>query len=432
MRRSLIVTVLAAVSLALLAMLIPMAVLVQNFALEDRLSRAALEVQATETVVSGQDKGAVAVYLDRVNRVIDGSRTTVLYPDGTAVGPTTGEDEGVREARETGQARVDDTDYGAQILVPVSLGGNSTVPDQTPVVRVEVFRPGASAGIYRAWALLVALALLLLVGAVALADRLGRSFVQPIRALATQAQHIGAAGAGPVEVRGPPEVRELGSALNRLVGRIETLLARERRSVSDLSHTLRTPITALRLRIDGLADADERARLGADVDHLEEMVNHVVREGRRSEREGIVAACDGVRVVSERTAFWSPLAEDQGRPMTTTVPPQSVWVRTGEQDLGALVDVLLDNVFSHTPDAAAVTVILGARDDGGLELVVDDAGPGFPEGLDAARRGVSGRDSTGLGLAIVHRTAEESDGSLELSRSPSGGARVTVVLGPAR
>ena len=59
MRRQLIVTVAAVVSMVLLAMLVPTAVLVRSYALEDRLSRAALEVQATETVVSGQDKGDV-------------------------------------------------------------------------------------------------------------------------------------------------------------------------------------------------------------------------------------------------------------------------------------------------------------------------------------------------------------------------------------
>ncbi len=430
MRRSLIITVAAAVALALVAMLVPMAVLVQAFALEDRLSRAALEVQATETVVSGQDKGAVAVYLDRVNGRNDGTRTTVLYPDGTAVGPTDGEDDRVRESRRTGQARVDDTAGGAEILVPVSLGGSSTVPEQTPVVRVEVMRPGASAGIYRAWAILAVLAVALLVGAVALADRLGRSFVDPIRALASASQNLGGHTAQAVPEQGPPEVRELGAALNRLVERIETLLERERRGVSDLSHQLRTPVTALRLRIDGLADPAERHRLGADVDHLEGMVDHVVREARRSEREGLVAACDGGAVVRDRLAFWAPLAEDQGRSLRVVQHDGPAWVRAGTQDVAALVDVLMDNVFTHTEEGAAVEVQVAARPGGGLQLVVDDAGPGWPVAVDPTRRGASGAGSTGLGLSIAARTAQESGGSLRLARSPLGGARVEVLLGP--
>ena len=74
-------------SMVLVAMLVPMAVLVRGYGNEDQLLRAALEVQATETAVSGQDKGAVAVYLDRINDHT-GTRTTVLYPDGTGIGPT--------------------------------------------------------------------------------------------------------------------------------------------------------------------------------------------------------------------------------------------------------------------------------------------------------------------------------------------------------
>ena len=118
MRRSLITTVAAVVAVVLLAMLVPMAVLVRSYALEDRLSRASLEVQATESVVSGQDKGAVAVYLDEVNRG-GATRTSVLYPDGTGIGPDPGEDARVAQARTSGRARVDDVPGGVQVLVPV-------------------------------------------------------------------------------------------------------------------------------------------------------------------------------------------------------------------------------------------------------------------------------------------------------------------------
>ncbi len=432
MRRRLIATVAAAVSMVLLAMLVPMAFLVKSYALEDRLSRAALEVQATESVVSGsgEDKGSVAVYVERLNRQ-DDVKTTVLYPGGIAIGPNPVEDDRVREARRTGQARVDDVDGGAQILVPVSLGGSSTTPEQTPVIRVDVLDSGATNEIYRAWLLLAALGLVLLVGAVLLADRLGRSFVEPIRALAEQAGQLGERStAEPVGLEGPPEVRELGAALNRLVGRIEVLLERERQVVADLSHRLRTPITALRLRIDGLSDEAERNRLSEDVDHLESMVDHVVHEGRRSEREGLVSETDGVAVLAERIRFWAPLAEDQGREFSFEAPDSPHPVRASRDDLAALVDVLLDNVFSHTPDGAPVAVRLGPLPEGGLELVVDDGGPGFPEGLDAARRGASGAGSSGLGLSIAERTAAQSGGELVVSRSGLGGARVRVVLGP--
>ncbi len=193
----------------------------------------------------------------------------MLYPDGQGVGPQPGEDDRVRQARSTGQARVDDVAGGAEILVPVSLGGSSTTAETTPVIRVFVPEPGFfSDATLRAYLALTGLGLALLVGALLIADRLGRSFVDPIRRLATYTQSLGTSRTLPPEPSGPPEVRELTATMHRLVGRIELLLEREREAVSDLSHRLRTPITALRLRIEGLAESDERARLSDDLDQL--------------------------------------------------------------------------------------------------------------------------------------------------------------------
>ncbi|MCW2791830.1 MAG: hypothetical protein JWO76_928 [Nocardioides sp.] len=436
MRRSLIVTVAAAVSMVLLAMLVPLAVLLRGYALEDRLSRAALEVQATETVVSGQDRGAVSLYLERINEDPD-TQTTVLYPpddlhpEGQDVGPDPGQDARVRAARETGQARVDDTDGGAEFLVPVSLSGSSAAPERTPVIRVVVEAPGLRSSVGRSWLVLLALGLVLLAGALFMADRLGRSFVVPIRRLASYATHLGErVGAEPVVPEGPTEVRDLAGAMNRLVGRIEVLLERERQGVADLSHRLRTPITALRLRIDALPDPADRARLSEDLDLLVGMVDHVVSEARRSEREGLVPESDAVATLADRARFWVPLAEDQDREVRLDFPTGPIPVRTSEQDLTALLDVLLDNVFTHTPEGAPVAVTVEARPTGGVVLTVDDAGPGFPVGVDVADRGTSGGGSTGLGLAIAQKTATESGGGLRLERSPYGGGRVVVELGP--
>ncbi len=435
MRRSLIAVVAAAVGMVLLAMLVPMALLLRGYALEDRISRAALEVQATETVVSGasDDLGAIAAYLDQINRGT-GIDTTVLFPGSdpsTDVGPDPGEDYRVLDARTTGRARLDDVDGGAEFLVPVSLGGSSARPGETPVIRVVVHEPGwTESGILRSWLVLLLLGLVLLAGALLLADRLGRSFVQPIRALAAYAGTLGHRDVSPVEPGGPPEVRELSAAMTRLVARIEVLLERERAGVADLSHRLRTPITTLRLRVEALASGQDRERLSADLDELEAMVDHVVREARRSEREGLAPSVDGVAVLSDRVRFWEPLAEDQARSFTfTSAVEEPVQVRAAEADLEALVDVLLDNVFTHAPDGTPLAVTLAAREEGGLVLTVEDGGPGFPDGLDVVRRGTSGAGSTGLGLSIVDKTATESGGGLVLGPSPLGGARVVVELG---
>jgi signal transduction histidine kinase len=88
----------------------------------------------------------------------------------------------------------------------------------------------------------------------------------------------------------------------------------------------------------------------------------------------------------------------------------------------------LGNVFAHTPDGTAFAVGLVARDGGGAVLTVSDAGAGLPPALSA--RGASGAGSTGLGLDIVRRAASAAGGGLVLGTGPSGGARVTVELGP--
>jgi signal transduction histidine kinase len=427
-RSSLIVTVAAAVSMVLLAMLVPMGVLLQDYALEDRLSRAALEVQATETVVSGQDYGAVSNYLDRINTG-EGITTTVFYPDGTAIGPSPVDDPRIGEARRTGQARVDDVADGAAILIPVSLGGNTVAADQTPVIRVEVDAPGPGSGVFRAWGVLAVLGALLLVGALVLADRLGRSFVQPILGLAAYTKQLGdERRPEPVAATGPAEIRQLGVAINRLVDRVEVLLKREREHVSDLSHRLRTPVTALRLRIDSLPESPDRDRLSADLDELRALVDQAVREARRSEREGLVPEVDAAAVLTERASFWRPLAEDQGRPFTIEGPAGGHPVRASSGDLAALLDVLLDNVFTHTPDGASIEVRMTPRAGGGLVLVVEDGGPGFTAA--AVERGVSDAGSTGLGLSIAAKTATESGGGLRVGSAAGGGGRVEVELGP--
>ena len=431
MRRQLIWTVAASVSMVLLAMLVPMAFLVQDYALEDQISRAALEVQATETVVSaaGDDRGDLATYVHTINE--DSSiRTTVLFREGESIGPDPGEDERVVQARVTGVARVDDVDEGAELLVPVSLGGSSGTPAQTPVIRVIVEEPGLGTGISRAWLVLLALGLVLFVGALALADRLGRSFVVPIQSLAAYTRRLGERPSPvPIEPGGSDEVRELGQALNRLVDRIEVLLSREREHVSDLSHRLRTPVTALQLRIDALPASTERDRLTADLGELRTMVDQVVREARRSEREGVVVECDGRAVLLERARFWMPLAEDQERPFELRDSlARSAPVAASEEDVAAVLDVLLDNVFSHTDERTAVSVDLRPRDGGGLRLVVVDRGPGF--GVEAVARGTSGSGSSGLGLSIAERTARESGGRLTVRDAERGGAEVVVELGP--
>jgi signal transduction histidine kinase len=219
----------------------------------------------------------------------------------------------------------------------------------------------------------------------------------------------------------------VAGALNHLADRIRVLLQAERESAADLSHRLRTPLTALRLDAEALSDPAEAARLTAHVDALERAVTASIADAR-SPAEG---HCDAAAVVRERVAFWAVLAEETGRPSELSAPDPPVPVALPAAELAAALDALLGNVFAHTPDGVGFTVTVTATGTG-ARLVVADAGPGFPDPAASARhvleRGASTADSSGLGLDIARRAAHRAGGRLTLDTAPGGGARVTLDL----
>ena len=195
--------------------------------------------------------------------------------------------------------------------MPVALEAN-----QTAVVRVMVPNSVLGRGVAAAWAVEAALGFTLVASAVFVADRLARTIVRPVDALADAAGRL---GEGDLSVRirpeGPPEVKQVAEAFNRLGDRVGELLEAERELVADLSHRLRTPLTVLRLDAEGLADHEEARRMGDDIDELERAVTGVIRQARRPVQQDIMAPeSDAAKVAEDRLAFWAPLAEDQERP----------------------------------------------------------------------------------------------------------------------
>jgi signal transduction histidine kinase len=281
----------------------------------------------------------------------------------------------------------------------------------------------------RTWLVLAGLGVALLLLALLVADRLARSLTRPVTELAATANRLGSGDlSARVDPDGPPEVREVGVAVNRLAGRIGELLTAEREAAADLAHRLRTPLTALRLDADGLP-AVHRDRIVEGVDAVGRSVDEVISEARRTVREGVGAGCDATAVVAERVRFWSVLAEDERRTVDVALPPAPLPVRVAAGDLAAAVDALLGNVFAHTPEGCGFAVRVRPRDGGGAVVAVADTGPGLAEPAVAVERGRSGGGSTGLGLDIARRTAEASGGALRLASSPAG-TEVTLELGP--
>jgi len=396
-------------------------VLVGSVAESRATSTAVLRVQSLVPVVGEAPPRSVALAVDLVN-ADDGPSVTVFLPGQEQVGEPAPLSDAVALAR-TGRTVVVDTEEGREVAVPI-LG----LKDGTAVIRVLIGEEELSAGVLRARLALLALAAVLLLLAVAIGDTLARSFIRPIEAVA---QTAGRLASGDLDARvtpaGPPETQSVAVALNRLAARIVDLLHAEREAVADLSHRLRTPVTALRLDVEALPPGEERDRLVNDVGSLTRSIDAVITEARRPIREGVDARCDAASVVRARVEFWSALADDEGRRVDTTLPTDPVLVASTATDLAASVDALLGNVFAHTPSGTAFSVSLTQSRDW-VALVVTDEGPGWrlahPE-----RRGHSSVGSTGLGLDIAARTAQASGGSLERHDGPGDGAVVVMSLG---
>jgi signal transduction histidine kinase len=423
MRLRVILLVVATSSLVLVSFLVPLALVLRSFAANQAVSKATTQAQQLTPLVATLPTDTLRLTVDQLNAGNEGSPITVFLPGARRLGQPAPRTATVKKA-EAGQSFTTVGPTGTEVLAAVQ-----GMPGGPAVIRIFVPNAVLRQGVARAWLLLVGLGLGLLAVSVVVADQLARYLVRPIVALA-QASDLLATGdlTARATVAGPPEVRRAGSGLNRLAARIGDLLAHERETVADLSHRLRTPLTALRIDAESLRDVGEMTQLTADVDAVERTVNEIIRAARRGSG-GVGALCDASMVINERAAFWLPLAEDQERPMMVEVAAAPVLVNVSSEDLAACTDVLLENVFSHTAEGAAFTVRLSRRAGGGAWLVVADDGPGFPD-ADPTERGRSSGGSTGLGLDIARRIAEASGGSVTIGRSTSGGGAVTVGLGP--
>jgi signal transduction histidine kinase len=422
MRLRVIMLVAATSSLVLVSFLIPLALVLRTLAADRAVSTATAQAQSMAVAVTALPPDSLRLTIEQINAET-GARVTVFLPSGAELGQQVPRSAAVQLAR-NGRSFTAEVPGGEQVLVAVEgLPGGAAV--------ISTFVPDSVLrhGVARAWLLLGGVGLLLLVLSVAVADQLARSVVRPIKALALASDRLAAGDlSARAAVAGPPEVCRAGAGLNRLAVRIGELLAHERETVADLSHRLRTPLTALRIDAESLRDGAEMERLLADVSAVELTVSGIIREARRPSGDGGPAACDAAEVIAERAAFWRPLAEDQDRCMTVDLAPGPVPVRVSRDDLAACADILLENVFAHTPEEVAFTIRLTPRARGGAWLVVADDGPGFGD-ADPTQRGLSHGGSTGLGLDIARRIAEASGGTLVVGRSASGGGALRLGLG---
>jgi signal transduction histidine kinase len=208
-----------------------------------------------------------------------------------------------------------------------------------------------------------------------------------------------------------------------------------RAAMADVSHQLRTPLAALRLRLDVLSQdtdpdtAEELSGAQDEIARLSHMVDGLLAVARA---ESVLVEPVGIQVdevIRDRTAAWRPVAEERGVDLHPSCggPVPAI---AGEGHLEQVLDNLLANALDAVPAGGQVQVSAVVEGDGARVVVADD-GPGMtPRQQEMAfRRFVSSTPGgAGLGLAIVHRLVTSNGGSVALSDTPGGGLTVTVTL----
>lgn len=422
MRRWLRLYALSITTIIVLAFLIPLAVLIADLAADRAVSAAEREAQTVARFASTIDGTPESIAeLDDVLGAA--ANTSIRLSDGTIIGRDIPEDVDISPAIQTGQAYQQDIADGRAVIVPVLRGD-----DASWVVILTVPTSVLTQNVTSAWVTLGLLGLALIGLSFVVADRMGRAVVAPIADLVDATHRLGRGELSvKVDPSGPSELADVGIAFNMLTGQVSSLMDRERETAADLSHRLRTPLTALKLDIEAVGGEVDVSRLQRDVDELERIVGHVINEARRSVREDRDAVADLAEAVEERVNFWGSLAHDQEREWTIKVAEGQYTVAVSATDLEAMLDAILGNIFAHTPAGTSYSVTLYKSSSGLAELVVADDGTGIAD-ASLLDRGESGANSTGLGVDIARRIAESAGGAAHWNTGTSSGTVVQVLL----
>ncbi|WP_405765337.1 HAMP domain-containing histidine kinase [Streptomyces sp. NBC_00080] len=285
------------------------------------------------------------------------------------------------------------------------------------------------------WGWLALIGVGALVAGVLLSVALARWVGRPLRAVDAAALRL---GEGTLDVRapggrGPQEVRRLASTFNTMAARMETLIHGHRAVVADVSHQLRTPLTALRLRLDLLAagaddsTAAEFAGAQEEIARLSRLVDGLLAVSRAENAVPRPVPVRVDQVVDDRVVAWEPVARERRVSLTGRCGAR-LTAYLGAGDLEQVIDNLVANALDAVGEGTAVRIEGEAVRERVL-LRLADNGPGMSEAAREAafrRFGNPEASGSGLGLAIVHRLVTANGGTIRLEDTAGGG--LTVVL----
>jgi signal transduction histidine kinase len=343
---------------------------------------------------------------------------------------------------------------GSYMIAAMPVYSASSLPDEQWVGTVILAKSTASLDheILALWLILGTIAVVAMIAAALMAFGLARWVSRPLKSLDTAARRL---ADGDMAIRakvgsGPPELRRLGTTFNTMAGRLEALVHGNRAVIADVSHQLRTPLAALRLRLDLLAadtDPETGHELAGALDELarlSRLVDGLLTVARAENVVPVPVVVDVAEVASERVVAWHPVADDRSIVLVATTAgngsglgsalgvgrstgtPVLAWI--GEGHLEQILDNLIANALEALNPGNLVRLTTSVTTSG-VRITVSDNGPGMSaEDRDRAflRFTTSSPNGTGLGLAIVHRLAISNGGTAGLDETPGGGLTVTL------
>lgn len=406
----------------------------------------ALSIRAEEGFES---EGLSAVRaLARQYQLDSGGRVVVIRPDGSVIvdsNPEGAGDENFKNRPEFRAAlarkEVKGSRYsktlGHDILyfaVPI-VNGSKTIG----ALRVTYPTSYVDARILRGWWVLAGIGSIVLLIVFLVSLRLARQVTIPIERLATASALV---GSGALDARaevpkGPPELRDLTEQFNTTAARLERLMRSQQEFVADASHQLRTPLAALRLRLENLeSEVHEVPEAAADVSgsltevaRLSRLVDGLMALARAERAYAPAERLALAPIVSGRVDAWSAFADEYDVRLDATVA-DGLTLRVAPGQVEQVLDNLIANAIEVSPPGG--TIAIDARREGARVIVrVSDDGPGLSEvararAFDRFWRSSGRQGGAGLGLAIVRQLVEADGGTVHLEQAPSGG--LTVVL----